>query len=332
MMERTSLLNGSKLLAKVAENWPAKVLSVALAIILFVFHRMSMLEERFFSVPLQVETSGHLVPSSSYPRMIRVSLRGDANSIYPIVEDDIEAYIDLTKYTDPGRYRAPVQIRRKGTAQGVDALEIGVDPLEVSVELDQRISKYVPLTPNFQGHLEPGYELVSYTLEPAQAVIDGPLGLVGGIFELSTDFIELSGRNADFSATVRILNRDPLMVIRGNGTAEFRGFVRELIIIQNFDNLPIEINGLRDPFVAEPELSFGSVRLEGGQNDFEGDTAAGIVLSLDCSGITGEGIVILPLSVLIPPMFTLIRADPEQVMVQVRRKPELVDEEDGGDE
>jgi YbbR domain-containing protein len=329
MMERTSLLNGSKLLAKVAENWPAKVLSVALAIVLFVFHRMSALEERFFSVPLMVETNGSMVPAGPYPRMIRVSLRGDANSIYPIVEEDIEAYIDLSRYTDPGRYRAPVQIRRKGTAQGVDTLEIGVDPLEVSVELDQRISKYVPLIPNFQGHLEPGYELVSYTLEPDQVVIDGPLGLVSEIFELSTDSIELSGRNNDFSATVRILNRDPLLVIRGTGTVEFKGFVRELIILQNFDNLPIEIRGLDDRFEVEPEFTAGGVRLEGGQNNFEDFTAADIVLSLDCSGINGEGIYILPLSVLIPPMFTLIRTDPEQVRVQVRRKPEIAGPDDG---
>ncbi|MDR2028460.1 MAG: hypothetical protein LBP93_02850 [Treponema sp.] len=315
-------MNGRKLLARVAENWPAKVLSIGLAIILFVFHRMSVLEDRFFSVPLNVETNGHLVPSSSYPRMVRVSLRGDANSIYPIVEEDIEAYIDLGKYADPGSYRAPVQIRKKGTAQGVDALEISVDPLEVSLELDQRISKYVPLTPNFQGYLEPGYEMLSYTLEPSQVVIDGPLGLASGISELTTDFIELTGRNDDFSATVRILNRDPLLVIRGNGMAEFKGFVRELIIIQNFDKLPITINGLDDRFIAEPELSLGSVRLEGGQIELGKYTATDAVLSLDCSGIDGEGIYVLPVSALIAPMFTLIRTDPEQVVVHVRRKPE----------
>jgi hypothetical protein len=316
------------MLEKTVENWPAKVLSIALAIILFIFHRMSILEDRFFSVPLNVETAGHLVPSGSYPRMVRVSLRGDANSIYPIVEDDIEAYIDLTRYTDPGTYRAPVQIRKKGTAQGVEALEIGVDPLEVSVALDQRISKYVPLSPNFRGYLEPGYEMVSYTLEPTQVVVDGPLGLVSGISELSTDFIELTGRNDDFSSTVRILNRDPLLVIRGNGMVEFKGFVRELIIIQNFDNLPIIINGLDDRFIAEPEITRGSVRLEGGQIELGNYTAADTVLSLDCSGIDRGGVHILPVSVLIPPMFTLIRTDPEQVMVQVRRKQETEEGEE----
>ena len=107
------MLNGRKLLARAAENWPAKVLSIALAIILFVFHRMSMLEDRFFSVPLNLEINSNLVPASSYPRMVRVSLRGDANSIYPILEDDIEAYLDLTRYTDRGHYRAPVQVRKK---------------------------------------------------------------------------------------------------------------------------------------------------------------------------------------------------------------------------
>jgi hypothetical protein len=62
-------LNRSKILAGIAENWLAKVLSIALAIILFAFHRMGSLEDRFFSVPLNVELSSTLTPASSYTRI-----------------------------------------------------------------------------------------------------------------------------------------------------------------------------------------------------------------------------------------------------------------------
>jgi YbbR domain-containing protein len=322
-----SSLKDNKFFARMAENWPAKVLSIAFAIVLFVFHRMSLLEERFFSIPLQVETDKALVPASSYPRMIRVTLRGDANTIYPILEEDIEAYIDLTKYTEKGTYRAAIQVRKKGTALVADPLEIGVDPLELTLDLDQRLSKNVHLTANLQGALEQGYELSSYTLDPAQVVIDGPANLLENITELSTDFIELSGRNANFSTTIRILNRDPLLVIRGNGTAEFRGFIRERTVTEDFRNLPIQVNNLNDNFTGTLSIASGAVRLEGGQLSLGDLSPELIVLNVDCSSIDRAGDYILPVTIVVPSLFALVRQDPENVTVAVSRKEE--EDEDG---
>lgn len=217
-----SLLNTRKLLDKITKNWMAKALSIAFAVFLFVFHRMTSLQTRFFSVPLKVETSAAYVPASAYTRVIKVSLRGDANGIFPIQEDDIEAYIDLKKYEHEGTYSVPVQIRRKGSALGVEPLEISVEPVEISIRLDRKASKYIPIRVNMRGEVESGYELLSYSLYPAQAVLDGPYSVLDSVSELYTDYIDLDGRREDFSLTVNIMIRDPLIVIRGSGITEFR--------------------------------------------------------------------------------------------------------------
>jgi hypothetical protein len=316
MMGKRPAWDGRKILAMIAVNWHVKVLSVAVAVILFVFHRTSLLENRFFSTPLRVELNGNLVPASSYPRMVRVSLRGEANSIYPILEDDIDAYLDLSRYNVEGRYRAPVQIRKEGTALGVDPLEISVDPPEVWIELDRKISKYVPLTPTFQGELAGGYELVSYTLTPTQVVVDGPLRLMSGLSELSTDFIELGGRSDDFTAMVHIMNRDPLLIIRGEGITEFRGLVRRYIMIRNFEGLSIGIRGLNGKFQGTPAVETGNIRIEGPQVEIESFEPGEGILYLDCSQITERGIYTLPVQADIPQSFTLIRSDPSYVIVR----------------
>ncbi|MDL2229227.1 hypothetical protein LJC14_03145 [Treponema sp. OttesenSCG-928-L16] len=310
-------MNSRKLLERLVNNWPAKMLSVALAVILFIFHRMSVLEERFFSVPLKIETNGNLVPSNSYPRMVRVTLRGEANSIYPIVEDDIEAYMDLTAYTEEGFYKAPVQVRKKGTAVGVEPLEINVDPVELSVSLDQKMSKYVPVTPIFRGYLESGYELVSYTMDPVQVEIEGPQGIINSVTELSTDFIELGGRKEDFTTTVHLLSRDPLIVMRGTGTVQFRAYVQELIMVRNFDGQPIAVNGLNSKFRAELESPAGSVRLEGSQIQLADYVPWGNMLTIDCSNIEDEGSYILPVTANIPPPFRLVRHEPMEALVRI---------------
>ncbi|MDR1352355.1 MAG: hypothetical protein LBK05_03640 [Treponema sp.] len=315
-------VNGRKLLLKIIEHWPAKVLSIALAIGLFMFHRMSVLENRFLSVQLKVELDNTLAVASSYPRTVRVSLRGEANSIFPILDEDIEAYLDFTRYSEKGSYRVPVQIRRTGTALGVEPLEISVDPLEVTVRLDEKMSKEVPLKPGFEGYPESGYEMVSYTLTPPKVVVDGPKGLLEQLLELPTETIELGGRTEDFTAAVHILNKDPLLQIRGDGMAEVRALVKELITIRSFDNLPISISGLNSDLAAVMEVRSGSIRIEGNQNDLEyySPVSGANILSLDCSGITEEGSYTLPVQADIPAMFILIRSDPAVVTIQVRER------------
>ena len=222
-------MKGSKLFDRAVKNWPAKVLSVGLAIILFVFHHMSTLETRFFSVPLNIENQGVLMPSSSYPRMIHTSLRGEANSIYPILEEDIEVYVNVEKFSAPGTFTVPVQWRKKGTARRVEHLQITVDPMEITFSLDYKISKFVPLSASLRGQVEPGFALASYSLNPSQVIIDGPAGLMGGISELYTEFIDLDGRSSDFSMNVIILQRDPLVTVRGSGVSEFHGIISKII-------------------------------------------------------------------------------------------------------
>jgi YbbR domain-containing protein len=312
-----SLLNLNKLLARAAENWLAKVLSIALAIILFVFHRMSSLENRFFSVPLTVEVNPTLVPANSYTRIVRVSLRGDATSIYPILEDDIEAYIDLKKYDSPGLYRAPVQIRKLGTALGVEPLEISVDPIEMSLELDQKMSKYIHVSANLRGSVQAGYDLISYTLTPSQVVVEGPLTLLENITGLSTDYIDLGERSEDFFLTVNILNLDPRLVIRGNGETEFHGLIRQTVPVRNFDGLPITVRNLAEGLAGETELKIGTVRLEGPQNQLDQFEPPPDFLYLDGSEITGPGTYTLPVQADLPGGFTLLRQEPQEAVIQV---------------
>ncbi|MDR2134809.1 MAG: hypothetical protein LBP27_06840 [Treponema sp.] len=310
-------MNSRKLFARIAENWFAKVLSVFIALLLFVFHRMSTLEDRFLSVPLAVEANALFIPASSYTRIIKVTIRGDANSIYPILEDDIEAYIDLKKYDAGGWYRVPVQVRKKGTALGVEPLEISVDPMEISLQLDQKTSKYVPLTAGLRGNVESGYDFVSYTLTPTQVVIDGPMNVVGAVSELYTDVVDLEGRKEDFSVMVNVLNRDPLIVIRGNGMTEFRGFIRPSVPVRNIDEIPIVFHGLAGSLEGVPDIKTGSVRLEGDQALLDQFVPPPDFLSVDCSPVTGPGEYTLPVTVNLPPGLSLVRREPQRVTLAV---------------
>ena len=217
-----------KLLEKITEKWPVKVLSVAAALILSVFHRMNTLETRFFSAPLGIEAHETLVPANIFTQVIRVSIRGEANNIYPILEEDIETFIDLKRYTNEGNYRIPVQVRRKGSALGVDALEISVDPIEIPVRLEQRLSRNINISPVFRGSVAQGYELTSQSVVPAVVIAEGPRRSIEALHEFYTGIIDLEGRYEDFSIIVNIINDDPFIVIHGNRMVEYRGTIRRI--------------------------------------------------------------------------------------------------------
>jgi YbbR domain-containing protein len=221
-------LINSKLIAKIIEKWPAKVLSLAAALIIMIFYRINTLETRFISVPLLIESADTLIPASSYARNVRLSLRGEAGSINPILEEDIEAYIDLKKYPQEGVYRIPVQIRKKGSALGVEPLEIAVVPIEITLVLEQRTVRDIPVYPVFSGNVADGYELISQLIIPAEVKAEGPRSSLEAIYEFNTDTIILDGRYENFTVIVNIKNDNPQITIHGSRIIEYNGTIRRI--------------------------------------------------------------------------------------------------------
>ena len=219
----------AKLISIIIEKWPVKVLSLAAAILIAVFYRMNTLETRFFTAPLLIESSETLIPASFFAQAVRISLRGESAGIQQIMEEDVEAFIDLGRYTNKGSYRVPVQIRKKGSALGVEPLEITVLPIDIPLLLDERVTRNISVFPVFQGSVAQGYELTSQTLIPGSVVADGPGGILDGHMEFNTEIINLDGRNENFSIMVNIVNENPLISIHGSNMLEFRGLIRRIV-------------------------------------------------------------------------------------------------------
>jgi hypothetical protein len=321
-------LNSKKLIVRITENWPAKVISVAIALILFVFNRMNTLGIRSLSVPLTVESGDILIPASSWPENVRIRMRGEDDGIKSIIESDIEAYIDLSKRETEGWYRAPVQIRKKGSALGVNPLEITVNPMEISILLDRKISKTIPLIAAIRGKAASGFDLVNQSVSPAEITVTGPRNALEPLAELHTDPIDMDGRNGDFSVMVNIINPNPLFIIRGNGIAEFQGQIRQSVPVRNFDGIPIVLENLDPLFDAELDIETGMARLEGNQILLDAFTPPPDFFSADCSSLTMPGTYELPVIINLPRGFSLVRREPETVSLTLVLHEE--GEEEGG--
>jgi len=221
-------LNRSRLFTVITEKWHVKVLSLAAAIIIAIFYRMSSLEMRFFTVPLVVESNDVLLPANSFPRSVKITMRGEAEGIQPILAEDIEAFIDLEKYSYEGNYRVPIQIRKKGTALGVEPLELSVVPVDIQLTLEEKMTRNISVFPVLRGTVAEGYELTSQSLTPSSITVEGPRSLIEGHIEFDTEAIDLDRRHENFSIMVNIKNDNPLLSVHGSNILEFRGTINRI--------------------------------------------------------------------------------------------------------
>jgi len=305
-------LNGRKLFFKLIDNWPVKVLSVALALALVIVYRVSTLSTRTLTVPLTIETGHALIPASDFPANVRVTLRGEDDGINLIADGDIEAFIDLSRHEFEGWYRSPVQVRRRGTALEMEPLEISVNPLEISVRLDRRINMVLPITVPVQGSVASGFDLVSHSITPAEVSVSGPQSILADLAGVTTSPVILEGRSGDFGVQVSIISPSSLLSI-GDGTAEFRGVVRPAVPVRNIENIPIMLTELAPGLVTDWGGRTGSVRIEGSWDRIDAFSPGPGFLSVDGSAITGPGTHVLPVRINLPAGFTLIRQDPENL-------------------
>jgi YbbR domain-containing protein len=126
------------LLSAAARNWPAKALSLTVALVLFVFHSMSTVSMRSFDAPLNVELAPGMIPANGVPAFVRVNLRGEADVINAVTDRDIEAFIDMSRFSEKGTYHVPVQARKTGTALNASGMEITLNPIAINIEIDRR--------------------------------------------------------------------------------------------------------------------------------------------------------------------------------------------------
>src|SRR6056297_2212650 len=116
----------NKFFERIMHNWPIKILSIAAAVLLFLFNQMATLEERFLSIPLEIRTAEQFIPAENYPRTVRVTLRGQSEDINLVLEDDINVYADFSEYEEEGRYTVPIRVFKGGSLSHIEPLELQV--------------------------------------------------------------------------------------------------------------------------------------------------------------------------------------------------------------
>ena len=303
-----------------AKDWAPKVISLAIALFLFLFYRISTLETKTFSAPVQIENAGILTPSAPYLKTVRISLRGERDKIYSIAEEDVSPYLDIAAATEEGEATLPVRLLLSGAAAATNPLDITVDPPEITVMLEKKATKTLPIACVFTDFPSEGYSLQSYEINPSSIEVSGPHSLIESLDRIKTEPISLSGLSSATDGTASLVSPDELFSFEDASTVSYRLSISSEVSERRFNGTRIVFGPLISGLEMASAPATANLVIRGPSHELSRWTPPSTLLSVICSNITEPGRYTLDVRVNIPQEFSVVSLEPRTVTITVRER------------
>ncbi|MCR5698923.1 MAG: hypothetical protein K6G52_04680 [Treponemataceae bacterium] len=327
-VKKSSNSDSSRVWKFIIENWPAKVICILLAVLLYMICKITTLDRAVLMVPLEVTNTGNLTYTNNLPKKIRVSVRGEAVDVSTLQEKDFKVFIDTSPYVTEGSYKVPVQLVLSETAAMIEPLEIKLSPESIQLDFDRKITDLKPVKINTSGKCAKGFQVKELKIEPELVQISGNSLQVDGMEYLETNVINLEGKKDSFTQKTKILNLNPQLAVTGNTDFTVRVEIIPIVAEKKIEVADLYYLGLTTSLAVEKTDAKYSVTISGNQNELENFTLLPRNIYLDCSDIFETGEYELPLNVILPEQFELKKLEPEKVKINVIKAPEKPAEEE----
>lgn len=295
-------MNTKTFLDKFGENWQAKLICFAIAVLIVFFHSFSNVDKKSLTVSLQVRSDGIMMPASKLGNSsyIKVTVRGAKDDIALITDNDLTAYIDISGATQEGTFEFPIVVQPDQKLMLMESLEITPEPDVVSLAIEEKIFKYVPVVPTFSGEPSHGYDVSNYYCEPDVVRIIGPSSIVNNVKDIKTSRVATENASSSFEVDTKVINDNSFIKIE-NEKQNIRVCVDigEKRTEYEFSDVPVYIRNVPPDFEITG-TGFVNVVLEGPVLLIEKFLTSSIFAYCDCSGVTAPGTVSVPVYVSVP--------------------------------
>lgn len=284
-----------KLIKRIVQNWHIKLLSLALAAILWIYVDNLKAKEMFFSIPLEVKNvPAHHMVANDLPAAVKVVLKGKESSLALVNEDILKAYVDLEKRAR-ARSRDVVRVDKASLPRGVTVKEINPAAVEAEIEIVSR--KNVKVVPVIYEDAPFGYQLEDVEVEPIEVEIEGPVSLVNRIASVYTEDIDVSGLTETTIKDAKInLSDDKILLVNGDSVT-IKAIVKEVYVVKRIEDVPIVMANLKEDLRALLPGSAVSALVKVPQRIEKGLTRDMVVAEVECKDIESPGVFYLPVLV-----------------------------------
>jgi len=188
----------------ITKNPTLKIISIILAIILWVFVKSKTGGEVGLVVPLEFyRVPASLIVTQVTDEAINVRINGSFMQLQRLPTREIRARIDLSR-ARPGTNTFDILPDNFNIAKTLDITQIS--PSSVKIELDHVMDKIVHVKPVVKGKPARGYRVTKVSIDPPYINLQGARGQLGGLKEVSTEEVDISGlkETIEIEAPLRI--------------------------------------------------------------------------------------------------------------------------------
>lgn len=200
--ERPSAPNRvEKLLRRIfIEDWSLKLLSLAIAIILWLaVTGQNQPVTAHVNVPLNFIRPQSLEISNDPPHTVDVMLTGSRNKLDDLSTLDLVATVDLSDQRAGERVLRLADKAQITLPQGIKI--DGFQPSAIPIRLEEIVERQVPVEPRLEGKPADGYEVYAVYPTKGSVTVRGPASRVNALQKVTTESIWLDGHNQSFTAS-----------------------------------------------------------------------------------------------------------------------------------
>lgn len=182
------------------KNWLAKIICLLLALGFWFYIANDSFELQKVSggVPLRVVNLQADLAVMEDLGTVQLSVRPPQGLRKNISPESFEAYVDL-EGLGIGSYDLPVKV----SADDPEMQIYEINPKNVSVTLDRKVSKTFSVTPKIEGQIGTGYLLGDSQISPFEVTVSGAEGLIGSVSAVVAE-VRLAGELSEIRKTVEL--------------------------------------------------------------------------------------------------------------------------------
>ena len=190
-------------------NWLTKLFSLAVATMLWVAIAGQQNSEIGMTIPLEYRNiPSKLEVVGDTTNSVEVRLRGSSALIREISSRDVSATLDLAG-VHPGEKIEQLTYQNVKVPFGVDVVR--VNPSQIRLNLENTVSKTVPVVVQVEGEPAAGFETGAVTVNPGSVEVEGPESKMRTLETMPTAAVNVDDRKTTFSGPVDLDLPDPML-------------------------------------------------------------------------------------------------------------------------
>jgi YbbR domain-containing protein len=266
---------------KIFKNLPLKLASLFTAFILWLLVTAGGTSIVDFSIPLQFRGLPlDLAIAGDYVDRIDVRVKASETIVQQLNASQIDATIYLSELQE-GEHIIPMTFDKIRVPFGVEVVK--VDPPRITLTIEEKIEKRVPIIPLLIGRAAEGYEQIDVKVDPPLATVVGANSDINSVEKASTDAILFANRNSSFTVSAKVIVDNPNVSIAEPSVALVEVQIAEMREEKNFSELPLIPRGT--PYIIETIPDQIEVVLKGHKSLIENLNKNNIKVILDLSNL-----------------------------------------------